>query len=79
MAWVTSIYGLVSGNLYDSYLLSIIGILSKLQEFFPEDTSKDFKAVICSLYGDPPYPKSVYSLRGYTNPSDGSAHVLWNS
>ena len=52
-----SMYGLVSRNRHDSYLLSNSGPLNKLQEFMPDDAPEDIAAVIYSLYGDPAYPQ----------------------
>ena len=70
-----SIYGLVSGNRHDSYLLSNSGLLNKLQEFMPDDAPEDIEAVIYSLYGDPAYPQSIHIFGGYKNPADGSAQA----
>ena len=50
--WFASIYGWVSGERHDSFLLSSSGHLDKLPEFVPDDTPEDIEAVIYSLYGD---------------------------
>ena len=62
MVCVVSMYGLVSGNRHDSFLLSNSGLLNKLQEFMPDDAPEDIQAVISSLYGDPDYPQSIHIL-----------------
>ena len=72
-------YGQVSGNWYDSFLLSISDPLNKLQEFMPDDAPKDIAAVTYSLYGDTAYLQSIHIFGGYKNPADGSAHAHWNS
>jgi DDE superfamily endonuclease len=59
-----SMYGLVSGNRHDSFLLSKSGLLNKLQEFVPDDAPEDIAAVIYSLYGDPAYPQSIHIFGG---------------
>ena len=41
-----SMYGLVSGNRHDSFLLSNSCLLNKLQEFMPDDVPEDIVAVI---------------------------------
>ena len=74
-----SMYGPVSGNRHDSFLLSNSGLLNKLQEFMPDDAPEDIAAVIYSLYGDPAYPQSIHIFGGYKNPADGSAHAHWCS
>ena len=74
-----SMYGLVSGNRHDLFLLSNSGLLNKLQEFMPDDAPEDIAAVIYSLYGDPAYPQSIHIFGGYKNPADGSAQAHWNS
>ena len=71
-------YGLVSGNRHDSFLLSSSGLLNKLQEFIPDDAPEDTEAAIYSLYGDPAYPQSIQIFGRYKNPSDGSAQAHWN-
>ena len=73
-----SMYGPVSGNRHDSFLLSSCGLLNKLQEFMPDDAPEDIEAVIYSLYGDPAYPQSIHIFGGYKNPADGSAQAHWN-
>ena len=73
-----SMYGLVSGNRHDSFLLSNSGLLNKLQEFMPDDATEDIEAVIYSLYGDPAYPQSIHIFCGYKNPADGSTQAHWN-
>ena len=55
-------YGLVSGNRHDSFLLSKSGLLNKLQQFMPVDAPEDIEAVIYSWYGDPAYPQSIHIL-----------------
>ena len=72
-------YGQVSGNWHDSFLLSISDPLNKLQEFMPDDAPKDIAAVTYSLYGDTAYPQSIRIFSRYKNPADGSAHAHWNS
>ena len=57
-----SMYGLVSGNRHDSFLLSKSGLLNKLQQFMPVDAPEDIEAVIYSWYGDPAYPQSIHIL-----------------
>ena len=74
-----SIYGPVSGNRHDSFLLSNSGLLNKLQEFMPDDAPEDIAAVTYLLYGDPAYPQSIHIFGGYKNPADGPAHAHWNS
>jgi DDE superfamily endonuclease len=74
---LASMYGLVSENRHESFLLSNSGLLNNLQEFMPDDAPEDIAAVIYSLYGDPAYPQSIHMFGGYKNPADGSAH--WNS
>jgi nuclease HARBI1 len=59
-----SIYGSVSGNRHDSFLLSNSGLLNKLQEFMSDDAPEDIAAVIYSLYGDPAYPQSIHIFGG---------------
>ena len=60
-----SMYGPVSGNRHDSFLLSNGGLLNKLQEFMPDDAPEDIEAVIYSLYGDPAVlPKRWMGARG---------------
>ena len=39
-----SMYGLVSGNRHDSFLLSNSGLLNKLEEFMPDDAPEDIAA-----------------------------------
>ena len=72
-------YGPVSGNRHDSFLLSNSGLLSKLQELMPDDAPEDIAAVVCSLHGEPAYPWSIHIFGRYKNPSDGSPHAHWNS
>ena len=72
-------YGPVSGNRHDSFLLSSCGFLNKLQDFMPDNAPGDIAAVIYSLYGDPAYPQSIHIFGGYKNPADGSAQAHWNS
>jgi DDE superfamily endonuclease len=54
-----SMYGLISGNRHDSFLLSNSDLLNKLQEFMPDDAPEDIAAVLYSLYGDPAYPQTI--------------------
>ena len=61
-----SMYGLVSGNRHDSFLLSNSGLLNKLQEFMPDDAPEQIEAFVYSLCGDPAYPPSVHILLGDT-------------
>ena len=58
-------YGPVSGNRHDSFLLSNSGLLNKLQEFMPDDAPEDIEAVLYSLYGDPAYPQTINIFGGY--------------
>ena len=74
-----SMYGLVSGNRHDSFLLSNSGPLNKLQKIMPDDAPEDVAAVIYSLNGDSAYPQSIHIFGGNKNPADGSAHAHWNS
>ena len=60
-----SMYGPVSGNRHDSFLLSNSGLLNKLQEFMPDDAPEDIEAVLYSLYGDPAYPQTINIFGGY--------------
>ena len=57
-----SMYGPVSGNRHDSFLLSNSGLLNKLQEFMPDDAPEDIAAVIYSLYGDQLIPSPFIFL-----------------
>ena len=77
--WFASIYGWVSGERHDSFLLSSSGHLDKLPEFVPDDTPEDIEAVIYSLYGDTAYPQSIHNFGGYKNPADGSVQAHWIS
>ena len=72
-------YGPLSGNMQDSFLLSNSGLFNKLQEFMPDDAPEDIDAVIYSLYDDPAYLQSIHIFGGYKNPAYGSAHAHWNS
>ena len=72
-------YGPVSGNRHDSYILSDSDLLNKLQEFMPDDAPEDIAAVIYSLNGDPAYPQSIHIFGRTQNPTDGSAQAHWSS
>ena len=73
-----SMYGPVSGNRHDSFLLSNSGLLNKLQEFMPDDAPDDIAAVIYSIYGDTAYPQSIHIFGRTQNPTDGSAQAHWS-
>jgi DDE superfamily endonuclease len=60
-----SMYGLVSGNRHNSFLLSNSDLLNKLQELMTDDAPEDIAAVLCSLYGNPAYPQSIPIFGGY--------------
>ena len=73
-------YGPISGNRHDSFLLSNSGLMNKVQEFMPDDAPEDIAAIIYSLYhSDPAYPQSIHIFDRYQNPADGFAHTYWNS
>lgn len=72
-------YGLLSGNRNDSFLVSNISLLSKIQEFISADASEDIASVKYSFHGSPGYPLSIHNLGRYKNPADGSAHAHWKS
>ena len=57
-----SMYGPVSGNRHDSFLLANSGLLNKLQDFMPGDAPEDIAAVIYSLYGDQLIPSPFIFL-----------------
>ena len=71
-------YGLVSGNRHDSFLLSSSGLLNKLQELMPDDAPEDIEAVIYTLFCDPAYPQSIHIFGRYKNPAGGFAQACWN-
>ena len=66
-------YGPITGNRHNLFLMSKSQLLNKLQAFTPNG------AVIYSLYGDPAYPQSAYVYGGYRNPPPGSAQAAWNT
>ena len=73
-----SMYGPVHRNRHDSFHLSNIGPLNKLQEFIPYDTPEHIVAVKFSLYGDAAYPQSIHIYRGDKNPADSSTQAHWD-
>ena len=70
-------YGLLSGNRHDSFLLLNSDLLNKLQELLPDDAPEGIEGVIYSLYGDPAYPQSIHIFGRYKNPADDSAQAHW--
>jgi DDE superfamily endonuclease len=73
-------YGPITGNRHDSFMLSKSQLLNKLRAFMPEPLNHEQPGnVIYSLYGDPAYPQSVYVFGGYRNPPQGSPQAAWNT
>ena len=68
-------YGPVSGNRQDTFLLSNSGLLNKVQEIMPDDAPEDIEAIINSLYGYQAYLQSIHISGGYKNPAYGSAQA----
>ena len=76
------LFGPITGNRHDSYMLVKSGLIGKLCEFMPPPEGvyeyNDNDGVF-SLYGDPAYPQSLYVFGGYKNPPPGSAQAHWNT
>jgi hypothetical protein len=66
-------YGPITGNRHDSFMMSRSQLLQKLQAFMPQDGG-----ILYSMYGDPAYPQSAYVYGGYRNPPAGSLQA-WNN
>jgi quinol monooxygenase YgiN len=67
-------YGPITGNRHDSFMMSRSQLLQKLRAFMPQDG-----LIVYSLYGDPAYPQSAYVYGGYRNPPAGSLQAAWNT
>ena len=83
-----SMYGPITGNRHDSYMLAKSGLMPKLREFMPPppalrmDVNEDDELRhrgIYSLYGDPAYPQSLLLFGGLRNPRPGSREARWNT
>jgi hypothetical protein len=67
-------YGPITGNRHDSFMMSWSQLLQKLRAFMPKDGG-----IVYSLYGDPANPQSAYVYGGYRNPPAGSLQAAWNT
>ena len=85
------IFGLITGNRHDSFLLAKSLLLQILRAFMPcaagPDDHDDLHrltfdhledGVIFSLCGDPAYPQ-LSCVHGYRNPPPGSPQAAWNT
>lgn len=76
-------YGPITGNRHDSYMLARSGLMERLRAFMPEPRNRQQHPlggeVVYSLYGDPAYPQSMYVFGGYRNPPRGSPQAAWNT
>ena len=81
-------FGPITGNRHDSYMLAKSGLLPKLREIMlplppprmdgnQHENQQDHG--IYSLLGDPAYPQSLLLFGGYRNPRPGSREVQWNT
>ena len=83
----TCMFGPITGNRHDSYMLAMSGLIRKLQEIMPPPPPAEVNdhyiiqndAGIYSLYGDPAYPQSFLLFGGYRNPRPGSQEARWNT
>ena len=83
----TCMFGPITGNRHDSYMLAMSGLIPKLQEIMlPPQPAEVYDhniiqndAGIFSLYGDPAYPQSFLLFGGYRNPRPGSQEARWNT
>ena len=78
-------FGPITGNRHDSYMLAKSQLIPKLRQFMPEgDVQQGWNANgeandVFSLYGDAAYPQSTYLFGGYRNPQPGSPEARWNT
>jgi hypothetical protein len=79
-------FGPITGNRHDSYMLAKSGLIPKLREIMPlpaapriEDVNELQNYGVYSLYGDPAYPQSLVLLGGFRNPRPGSREAQWNT
>ena len=76
-------YGPITGNRHDSFMLSKSRLLDKLCAFMPDEPQNHEEPaagnVLYSLYGDPAYPQSMYIFGGYRNPPQGSPQAARNT
>jgi hypothetical protein len=83
----TCMFGLITGNRHDSYMLAISGLIPKLQEIMPPPLPAEVNdhniiqndAGIFSLYGDPAYSQLFLLFGGYRIPRPGSQEARWNT
>ena len=76
-------YGPITGNWHDSFMLFKSRLLDKLHAFMPDEPQNHEEPaagnVLYSLYGDPAYPQSMYIFGGYQNPPQGSPQAARNT
>ena len=81
----TCMFGPITGNRHDSYMLAKSELMPKLREIMPplpaevNDHNNLQNHGIYSLYGDPAYPQSLLLFGGYRNPRPGSQEARWNT
>jgi len=71
---IACLFGPISGNRHDSYMLSESGLQDQLRTLMPEDSE-----LYWSLYGDPAYPTTRLLFGGFRNPPAGSPEGAWNT
>jgi hypothetical protein len=81
-------FGPITGNRHDSFMLSKSLLLQKLRAFMPRAAGPDDHdngrdrledGITYSLYGDPANPQSAYVYGEYRNPPPGSPQAAWNT
>jgi DDE superfamily endonuclease len=84
----TCMFGPITGNRHDSYMLAKSRLIPKLREVMPPLPAPAIDGNqyenlqnhgIFSLYGDPAYPQSLLLFGGYRNPRPGSREARWNT
>jgi hypothetical protein len=76
-------FGPITGNRNDSYMLAKSQLIPTLHQFMPEgdeehggNTNGEVNDV---FYGDAAYPQSMYLFGGHRSPQPGSREARWNT